>query len=91
MASKNTNTVPIDLSKIPRPTRSVEPNCMAYTDDKGVQHRIYMPQGTAKRAGQLLMSKQWDELAKFEPYTNQGYKESDYKTIENVEGSEGTE
>ncbi|CAK7236724.1 hypothetical protein SBRCBS47491_009735 [Sporothrix bragantina] len=88
MASNETNNVPIDISNIPRPTRSVQPNCMAYTDDKGVQHRIYLPQGSLKTASDLLLSKRWDELAKYEPYTNQGYKEEDYKTMEDAKESE---
>ncbi|KAL1895417.1 hypothetical protein Sste5346_005223 [Sporothrix stenoceras] len=81
----NTNNNPIDLSKIPRPTRSVEANCLSYTDDAGVQHRIYLRQGELQRASQLYEDKNWAELAKYEPYTNQGYKESDYKTIEQGE------
>ncbi|ERS96214.1 hypothetical protein HMPREF1624_07123 [Sporothrix schenckii ATCC 58251] len=80
----STNT-PIDFANIARPTRSVQPNCLTYNDDHGVQHRIYLPQGSSERASQLLMEKNWDELAKYEPYTNQGYKESDYKTIEETQ------
>lgn len=65
----NSNNTPVDLSKIPRPTRSVQPNCLAYRDDKDVEHRIYLPQGAAERAWKLFEEKQWDELAKFEPYS----------------------
>ena len=67
--SNTNNSTPIDLANIPRPTRSVQPNCMVYRDDKDVEHRIYMPQGAAERAWKLLEEKNWDELAKFEPYS----------------------
>ncbi|KAK1775401.1 hypothetical protein QBC45DRAFT_246185 [Copromyces sp. CBS 386.78] len=64
------------------PIRTVEPNNMHYTDEKGVEHSIYLPQGTMHTACEHLQNKQWDELAKFEPYTNQGYTEDDFKAYE---------
>ena len=58
-----------DSASIPRPTRSVQPNSMTYTDDKGVEHNIYLPRGTALTAFDHLENERWDELAKFEPYS----------------------
>ncbi|KAI2616110.1 hypothetical protein GGR54DRAFT_641919 [Hypoxylon sp. NC1633] len=52
---------------------------MFYRDDNGVEHSIYLPQGTMHKAWEHLQKKEWDELAKFAPYTNQGYSESDFK------------
>ena len=42
---------------------------MQYTDDKGVEHSIYLPQGTMHAAYEHLQNKRWAELAKFEPYS----------------------
>ena len=47
---------------------------MQYTDDKGVEHSIYLPQGTMHKACEYLQNKQWDELAsEFEPYSKSKY------------------
>ena len=51
------------------PIRSAQPNNMTYTDDKGVEHSIYLPQGTMHAAYEHLVNERWDELAKFEPYS----------------------
>jgi len=51
------------------PIRTAEPNNMQYTDDKGVEHSIYLPQGTMHAAYEHLQNKRWAELAKFEPYS----------------------
>ncbi|KAI2603689.1 hypothetical protein GGR54DRAFT_644541 [Hypoxylon sp. NC1633] len=62
------------------PIQSAEPNNMKYRDDDGVEHSIYLPQGTMHKAWEYLQKKRWDELAKFAPYTNQGYSENDFKS-----------
>ncbi|KAH7630370.1 hypothetical protein B0T09DRAFT_147543 [Sordaria sp. MPI-SDFR-AT-0083] len=49
--------------------RTAAPNEMTYTDDKGVRHSIYLPQGTMHAACDHLENERWDELAKFEPYS----------------------
>lgn len=51
------------------PIRTAEPNKMHYTDVRGVEHNIYLPQGTMHTAYGHLQNKRWDELAKFEPYS----------------------
>ncbi|KAH7629790.1 hypothetical protein B0T09DRAFT_264841 [Sordaria sp. MPI-SDFR-AT-0083] len=61
---------------------SAQPNCLSYTDDKGVERSIYLPQGTMHTAWDHLENERWDELAKFEPYTDQGYTEDDFKASE---------
>ncbi|KAI1381999.1 hypothetical protein F4677DRAFT_439803 [Hypoxylon crocopeplum] len=61
------------------PIQSAAPNNMKYRDDKGVEHSIYLPQGTMHTAWEHLQKKRWDELAKFAPYANQGYTEDDFK------------
>ncbi|KAI1429061.1 hypothetical protein F5Y12DRAFT_590124 [Xylaria sp. FL1777] len=61
------------------PMRTAAPNNMEYEDDNGVHHSIYLPQGTMHEAWDHLENKRWDELAKFTPYTNQGYTEDDFK------------
>ncbi|KAI1267714.1 hypothetical protein F5Y18DRAFT_378634 [Xylariaceae sp. FL1019] len=66
----------------PGPMKSAQPNNMEYEDDDGVQHSIYLPQGTMKTAWDHLENKRWDELAKFEPYTDQGYTEDDFNKNE---------
>lgn len=48
---------------------AVECNSMSYVDQNNVQRLIYLPKGTAKRAGDLLEAKNWDELAKFPDYS----------------------
>ncbi|KAK3491227.1 uncharacterized protein B0T23DRAFT_397241 [Neurospora hispaniola] len=62
--------------------KTAEANFMSYTDDKGVYKEIYLPQGTVKTAWDHLENERWDELAKFEPYTGQGYTEDDFKAFE---------
>ena len=47
----------------------VEPNQMTYVDSKGVERRIFLPKGSSRRAGQLLMESNWDELAKFQVWS----------------------
>ncbi|KAJ4417020.1 hypothetical protein N0V85_002037 [Neurospora sp. IMI 360204] len=59
-----------------------QPNCLWYTDNKGVERSIYLPQGTMHTAWDHLENERWDELAKFEPYTDQGYTEDDFKASE---------
>ncbi|KAH8165716.1 hypothetical protein CIB48_g2522 [Xylaria polymorpha] len=61
------------------PLRTAAPNNMEYEDDNGVKHSIYLPQGTMHAAWDHLENKRWDELAKFAPYTNQGYTADDFK------------
>ncbi|KAH8677825.1 hypothetical protein BX600DRAFT_450855 [Xylariales sp. PMI_506] len=77
------------LSKDDSYERVVETNAMNYYDDKGVRHFIYTPKGTAARARELLMAKNWDELAKFAPYTGQGYTEDDYIYVKKPNESAG--
>jgi hypothetical protein len=48
---------------------TVECNSMAYVDQNNVQHQIYLPKGTAARARALFAAENWDELAKFPPYS----------------------
>ncbi|EFX00373.1 hypothetical protein CMQ_7375 [Grosmannia clavigera kw1407] len=67
-----------DLANV-KPIRGAQPNCLGYTDDKGIEHSIYLPQGTMHAAYDHLENKRWDELAKFAPYTGQGYKDEDFK------------
>jgi len=43
----------------------LEPNRMEYEDGDGLKHAIYMPKGTASKAGQHLVKQEWGELAKF--------------------------
>ncbi|KAK3493819.1 hypothetical protein B0T13DRAFT_474575 [Neurospora crassa] len=73
------------------PIQTAQPNNMVYTDDKGVQHSIYLPQGTLHTASDHLQNKRWDELAKFEPYTNQGYTEEDFRAIREMNMEQGQE
>ncbi|KAI2611691.1 uncharacterized protein GGS25DRAFT_520002 [Hypoxylon fragiforme] len=73
--ANTTTTTPKPAGSIP----SAAPNNLAYTDDKGVEHSIYLPQGTMQTAWDHLQNKRWDELAKYAPYTNQGYSEGDFK------------
>jgi hypothetical protein len=47
---------------------SAQPNNMTYRDGDGVEHSIYLPQGTMHQACDHFDNKRWDELAKFEPY-----------------------
>lgn len=47
----------------------VECNSMAFVDQNNVQHQIYLPKGTAARARALFAAENWDELAKFPPYS----------------------
>ncbi|KAF2717839.1 hypothetical protein K431DRAFT_288182 [Polychaeton citri CBS 116435] len=68
------------LNDLQIPTRSVEPNCMSYEDGDGVKREIYLPQGSFQAASDYFQNQRWDELAKFVPYTGQGYSESDYKS-----------
>ncbi|KAI0859739.1 hypothetical protein F4860DRAFT_481327 [Xylaria cubensis] len=63
----------------PGPYRTAAPNNMEYTDNNGVPRSIYLPQGTMEEAWDHLENERWDELDKFEPYTNQGYTEEDFK------------
>ncbi|KAK3398750.1 hypothetical protein B0T20DRAFT_411952 [Sordaria brevicollis] len=62
--------------------RSAQVNCMTYTDDKGVEREIYLPQGTAHTAWDHLENERWEELEKFEEYAGQGYTEEDFKRWE---------
>ncbi|KAK3947064.1 hypothetical protein QBC32DRAFT_355565 [Pseudoneurospora amorphoporcata] len=61
------------------PIESAEPNNLQYTDDEGVARSIYLPQGTMHTAWDHLENERWDELAKYEPYTDQGYTKEDFK------------
>ncbi|KAI1278173.1 hypothetical protein F5Y07DRAFT_360959 [Xylaria sp. FL0933] len=63
----------------PGPYRTAAPNNLEYTDNTGVHRSIYLPQGTMEQAWDHLENERWDELAKFEPYTNQGYTEDDFR------------
>ncbi|KAI1120833.1 hypothetical protein F5Y10DRAFT_272691 [Nemania abortiva] len=67
----------VNLPEGPLPTAA--PNNMEYEDENGVKHSIYLPQGTMHAAWDHLENKRWDELAKFAPYTNQGYTVDDFK------------
>ncbi|KAF2970091.1 hypothetical protein GQX73_g3418 [Xylaria multiplex] len=66
------------------PMKSAEPNNMTYQDGNGVEHSIYLPQGTMHTAWEHLENQRWDELAKFAPYTNQGYSEDDFNFKKNI-------
>ncbi|KAH7309999.1 hypothetical protein BKA65DRAFT_519269 [Rhexocercosporidium sp. MPI-PUGE-AT-0058] len=59
--------------QIPRPTRSVECNSMGYTDDKGVERQIWIPKGTLQAACKHFDMKNWNALAKWPTYVDQGY------------------
>ncbi|KAJ8132036.1 hypothetical protein O1611_g1585 [Lasiodiplodia mahajangana] len=66
--------------KLPQgPLPSAAPNNMEYEDGNGVKRSIYLPQGTMHAAWDHLENKRWDELAKFAPYTDQGYTDDDFK------------
>ncbi|KAI0181271.1 hypothetical protein GGR52DRAFT_567506 [Hypoxylon sp. FL1284] len=64
----------------PAPIRSNPPNNLIYYDDDGVEHSIYLPPGTMHEAWDHVQNKRWGELAKFAPYTDQEYSESDFKS-----------
>ncbi|KAH8197098.1 hypothetical protein TruAng_008737 [Truncatella angustata] len=64
---------------------------MVYTDDKGVRHSIYMPKGTMQLACDHYENKRWDELAKFDKYTNQGYTEDDFELHEQEDSKKDEE
>lgn len=52
-----------------RPGWAVECNMMEFVDGSGVKHKIHLPKGTMKRACQLLVEENWDELVKFPVYS----------------------
>lgn len=54
---------------IPRPTNSGQCNTMSYTDGNGLEREIWLPKGTMHRAQELLQQEKWDELAKFEDWS----------------------
>jgi len=58
---------------------TADPNNLLYKDGDGIERSIYLPQGTMHQAWDHLVNERWDELAKYEPYVNQGYKDSDFK------------
>ncbi|KAI0154597.1 hypothetical protein GGR57DRAFT_106428 [Xylariaceae sp. FL1272] len=72
----------ISIALPPGPLKTAQPNNMEYQDGDGVWHSIYMPQGTMKAACDHYQNQRWDELAKFEPYTDQEYTEEDFKKYE---------
>ncbi|KAL0476119.1 hypothetical protein QR685DRAFT_69517 [Neurospora intermedia] len=84
----STETKPLDT---PTPIQTAQANNMVYTDDKGIKHSIYLPQGTLRRASEYLQNKRWDDLAKFEPYTNQGYTEDDFRVFREMNINQGQE
>ncbi|KAI1733988.1 hypothetical protein F4680DRAFT_439694 [Xylaria scruposa] len=69
----------------PGPYRTAAPNSMEFTDNNGVHRSIYLPQGTIDEAWDHLENERWDELAKFEPYTDQGYTEEDFKKYQELQ------
>ncbi|KAG4430313.1 hypothetical protein IFR05_014203 [Cadophora sp. M221] len=59
--------------RVPIPTRSVECNSMSYTDGEGVGRQIWIPKGTLQTASMHFYKKNWDALAKWPTYVDQGY------------------
>ncbi|PKX95328.1 uncharacterized protein P174DRAFT_403998 [Aspergillus novofumigatus IBT 16806] len=57
--------------------KSVQPNKLVFFGKSGERHEIYLPKGTIQKAIDLLQEENWDELLKFPPYTDQGYKDWD--------------
>lgn len=49
--------------------KGAQPNNMAYKDGSGAYRSVYLPQGTMYIAWDHLENERWDELAKFEPYS----------------------
>jgi hypothetical protein len=62
------------LSEFPRwsdqpPLGPRQPNSMMYMDGKGIEREIFLPEGKAERAVELLMSEDWAGLGtEFEVY-----------------------
>jgi hypothetical protein len=62
------------LSEFPRwsdqlPLGGRQPNSMMYTDGKGIEREIFLPEGKAERAVELLMREDWAGLeTEFEIY-----------------------
>ncbi|MCJ1379567.1 hypothetical protein MMC17_002669 [Xylographa soralifera] len=58
--------------------KTVQCNCMNYTDAEGKQHSIYMPAGTLEIASKYFVENNFEELAKFPAWAGQQYTEKDY-------------
>ncbi|KAJ2968782.1 hypothetical protein NQ176_g9013 [Zarea fungicola] len=50
---------------------------MVWFDDAGVKHEIYIPARDFYKAMEHSKKNEWDELAKFPKWDNQGYSEAD--------------
>lgn len=70
---KEGNPLPFLGPTISRPIKTVECNTMSYTDGDGVARQIYMPKGTARLAGALLMAERFSDLARFPAWDDQTY------------------
>jgi len=62
-----------------RPKKTVQPNMMSYTDDKGIVRQIHLPTGLYQKAVDHLTKNEYDELAKFPKWEYQKYTEADYE------------
>lgn len=51
-----------------QPMRSAQCNSLNYTDNRGVEREIYLPQGTMHEAWEHVQHERWGELERFDDY-----------------------